>query len=61
MRIEGASTLQWFDGEANEVRVGQSETEAGKGRTILMNSDLRTALEQLAAMAQLFGPLKLDW
>ncbi|MCC6586230.1 MAG: site-specific integrase [Bryobacterales bacterium] len=64
MRSEEASTLQWFqvDWEANEVRVGQSKTEAGKGRTIPMGAPLRAALEQhAAAMAKLFGPLKPDW
>lgn len=64
MRSEEASTLQWLqiDWESNEVRVGQSKTEAGKGRTIPMSAPLRAALEQhAAAMAKAFGPLKPDW
>ncbi|HLM97788.1 MAG TPA: site-specific integrase [Bryobacteraceae bacterium] len=65
LRSDEARVLRWsqvdFTG-AGEITVGDSKTDAGKGRRIPMSANLRAALSQHAAWcAQKLGPLQPCW
>ena len=64
MRSDEARTLLWsqVSVEGNQITVGRSKTEAGKGRQIPISAALRTALEQHAAWcARKLGPIQPEW
>jgi integrase len=65
MRSDEARTLRWSQvelGDAGEIRVGGSKTEAGKGRRIPLSGNLKAVLVQHAARcASQLGPVQLDW
>jgi integrase len=65
MRSDEARTLRWgqvdFSG-AEEIVIGGSKTEAGKGRQIPLNSNLKAVLNQHAAWyVSKVGPIRPDW
>lgn len=64
MRSDEARQLRWsqvaFD--ANQITVGRSKSEAGKGRQIPMSAALRFALERhVSWLASKLGPVQPDW
>lgn len=64
LRSDEVRRLRWrqIDFEAEEVVVGKSKSEAGRGRVIPLSAALRAALEAHAGWyARAFGPLQPEW
>jgi integrase len=64
IRADEARMLRWnqVDFEADQIIVGKSKTEAGRGRIIPMSVALKTALQHhLSWYVSKFGPIQPDW
>jgi integrase len=64
MRSDEARQLRFsqVDFEANQITVGRSKSEAGKGRQIPMSAALRFALERhVSWLASKLGPVQPGW
>jgi integrase len=64
MRSDEARTLRWsqVSFERGEITVGRSKTEAGKGRKIPLNTNLRAVIQQYASWyASRLGVIQPDW